>query len=88
MNHSQSFFTNAKFLLQVRSRMHDKTKTDQSVLLRTNVKRLRRFFFSSCRGISFSDLLSGNVRMAVENVSRPSKTLMENGADNNSSFSL
>ena len=46
-------------------------------------------FFFSCRGpTSFSDPLSGNVRLGVENVSRPSKTLMENGADNNSSFSF
>ena len=100
MNHSQSFFTDAKFLLQVRSRMPDKTKTDQCVSLRTNAKHLRRvfflfffllflvFFFFSCRGISFSDPLSGNVRMGVENVSRPGKTIMGNIADNNSSFSF
>ena len=90
MNHSPSFLSDAKFLLQVRSpRMHDKTQTDRCVSLRTNVKRLRRFFFFfSCRGISFSDPLSRNVRMGVENVSRPNKTLMQNGADNNNSFSF
>ena len=46
------------------------------------------FLFFSCRGISFSDPLSRNVRMGVENVSRPNKTLMQNGADNNNSFSF
>ena len=66
MNHSQSFFTDANFQLQVRSRVHDKTKIDPCVSLRTNVKCLRRFVFS-CRGISFSDPLSGNVRVGVEN---------------------
>ena len=35
-----------------------------------------------------SDPLSGNVRMGVENVSSPSKTLMANGADNNSIFTF
>ena len=95
MNHSPSFLSDANFLLQVRSRMHDKTKTDRCVSLRTNVKRLRRFsfvvvvvVFFLCRGISFSDPLSRNVRMGVKNVSRSNKTLMENGADHKSSFSF
>ena len=35
------------------------------------------YYIYSCRGISFSDPLSGNVCMGVENLSRPSKTLME-----------
>ena len=38
MNHSQSFFTDANFLLQMRSCMHDKTKIEA--------------FLFSCRGIS------------------------------------
>ena len=67
--------------------MGDETKTDQCVSLQTNVKRLRRVFFL-CRGISCSDRLSGNVHAGVENVSRPSKTLLENIADNNNSFSF
>ena len=71
--------------------MGDETKTDQCVSLQTNVKRLRRVcvcFLFLCRGISCSDPLSGNVRVGVENVSRPSKTSLENIADNNSSFSF
>ena len=66
--------------------VHDKTKTGPCVSLRTNAKHLRVFF--PCRGISFSDPLSGNVCMGVENVSRPGKTLVGNIADNNSSFSF
>ena len=65
MNHSQSFFTDENFLLQVRSRMHDKTKIDPCVSPRTNVKCLRSFVFS-CRGISFSDPSSGNVRLGFK----------------------
>ena len=45
-------------------------------------------FFFLCRGISCSDRLSGNVHAGVENVSRPSKTLLENIADNSNSFSF
>ena len=67
MNHSQSFFTDAKFQQQT-----------------SNVWGL----FFSCRGISFSDPLSASVRMGVESVSLPSKSLMENGVDNNSSVSF
>ena len=53
-----------------------------------NKRQTSEVFFFPCRGISFSDPLSENVRMGVENVSRPGKTLMGNIADNNSSFSF
>lgn len=66
--------------------MYDKTKTDLCASSRTNVKHGSIFVLST--GISFSDPLSGNVRIGVENVSSPSKTLMANGADNNSIFTF
>ena len=63
MNHSQSFFTDANFLLQMRSCIHDKTKIDPCVSPRTNVKRLRRFCFHV---EGFHLVIPGNVRVGVK----------------------